>query len=136
MSYKSYSSLGQDPNKNSQNSSPEVPSIRNKQERDMVLSKNRIVVIDNYADWCGPCQQLEPVFRKLAQKYTKPGLCMFYKENVDDKVLGAQQLTGVPTFHVYLHGKYLPEFTIVGGDINTLEQTIHMLVSQQLNQTQ
>ena len=40
------------------------------------------VVVDFYADWCGPCGILSPVIEKAAEKYA--GKIRFYKVNVDN----------------------------------------------------
>ncbi len=46
------------------------------------LSKNEsLVVIDFYADWCGPCRVYSPMFTDFASKYV--GDTVFYKANVD-----------------------------------------------------
>lgn len=34
------------------------------------LHSNEIVLVDFYADWCGPCKQLEPILQKLSENYT------------------------------------------------------------------
>lgn len=41
-----------------------------------------LVVIDLYADWCGPCRMLAPVLAELEEEYTDVKFC---KVNVDDQ---------------------------------------------------
>ncbi len=41
-----------------------------------------LVVIDLYADWCGPCKMLAPVIHELEEEYTDVKFC---KVNVDDE---------------------------------------------------
>jgi thioredoxin 1 len=40
-------------------------------------------IVDFYADWCGPCKTIAPVFHSLAEKETKPGKIQFLKVDVD-----------------------------------------------------
>lgn len=139
MSYKSYSNLGKDPNAQQQEqdlSSFNIPYIRNKQERDSVIGRNRIVVIDNYADWCGPCQHVAPMFAKLASNYNRPGVCVFYKENVDNKIPGAPPLNGVPCFHFYVNGNFRPDLTVMGVDMDQMVKTLTQELTAQFSQNE
>lgn len=66
----------------------------------------RLVIVDVYADWCGPCKKIAPVFEKLALGH---GVPLFVKVN-SDKVSGSPTLAAagvraLPTFLVYLDGK-------------------------------
>ena len=47
-----------------------------------VMRNPRPVVVDFYADWCGPCRRLAPILRDIAQHYQ--GEVDFYRINVDD----------------------------------------------------
>jgi thioredoxin 1 len=46
-------------------------------------------VIDFYADWCGPCRMVAPIFKELAQEYD--GKVLFYKVNTQEE----QELAGM-----------------------------------------
>ena len=50
--------------------------------RDWNMVSPRPVVIDFYADWCGPCRRLAPILRDIAHHYQ--GAVDFYRINVDD----------------------------------------------------
>ncbi len=46
----------------------------------LLSQENHLVVVDLYADWCGPCKLIEPIIRDLSTKYESVS---FVKVNVD-----------------------------------------------------
>jgi len=50
-----------------------------------LLSQSTYTVVDFYADWCGPCKAIAPVFASLAEKESKPGKLQFVKVDVDSQ---------------------------------------------------
>lgn len=54
------------------------------------------IVIDFYADWCGPCKRIAPIMEKLAKEYD--GKLRVYKINVDNerKLAGVFQVQSIP----------------------------------------
>lgn len=71
---------------------------------DEVIHCDRPVLLDFYADWCGPCRMLGPVIKEIAKERSdiKVG-----KINVDEQPeLAAQfQVAGIPTLAVIRNGK-------------------------------
>ncbi len=130
MSYASYSSLGKDPSAPAPESMAEITRITSRDHRMTLLQKHRIVIIDNYTDWCGPCKSVAPLYAQLAQKYQNmyPGQVVFVKENVEDNYGGNPQIRGVPCFHYYLNGQYVSELTVTGGDIKSVEENLVKLL--------
>jgi thioredoxin 1 len=61
-----------------------------------IIAENEIVVIDFWAEWCGPCKQYGPIFERVSEN--TPGL-MFAKVNTDEQQqLAAQfQIRSIPT---------------------------------------
>ncbi len=70
-----------------------------------VLKSPVPVVVDFYADWCGPCKIIAPYFERLAKKYE--GRVAFGKLNTDynRRTAAAYQITGLPTVLVFKDGK-------------------------------
>ncbi len=63
------------------------------------------VVVDFYADWCGPCKMMAPILDDLAHE--RQGEILVVKLNTDENQATAQRLNirGIPTLAVYRHGK-------------------------------
>ena len=70
-----------------------------------VLQSELPVLVDFYADWCGPCKMMAPIVEGLAQGYD--GKVKVGKLNIDDQMEIAQQyrVMSIPTFILFKDGK-------------------------------
>lgn len=70
-----------------------------------VLDSTRPVLVDFYADWCGPCKMLAPVLEKVADLFE--GRVRFVKLNTDESPRAAQdfQVRGIPTLLLFQGGQ-------------------------------
>ena len=70
-----------------------------------VLRSDKPVLLDFYADWCGPCKMLSPVLHELAEE--KSGTLKVGKVNVDEQMELAQQfrIVSIPTLVVMKDGQ-------------------------------
>ena len=69
-----------------------------------VLKSNKLVLVDFWAEWCGPCRTMDPVIKSLAAEFD--GKVVFGKLNVDDYPDIAQTygINGIPAFLVFKGG--------------------------------
>ena len=70
-----------------------------------VLQSDMPVLVDFYADWCGPCKMMAPVVEKMAEEFE--GRIKIGKLNTDENMQIAQQyrISSIPTFMVFQGGK-------------------------------
>ena len=70
-----------------------------------VLRSDKPVLLDFYADWCGPCKMLSPILHELAEE--KSGALKVGKVNVDEQPELASQfgVMSIPTLLVFRDGK-------------------------------
>ena len=77
-----------------------------------VLHSDVPVMVDFYADWCGPCRMLAPAVSEIAEEYS--GKVKVGKVNVDEQIELAMKfnITSIPTVIVFKNGS--PAATSVG----------------------
>lgn len=73
--------------------------------KEEVLGSNLPVLVDFYADWCGPCKMMAPIIEKLAQEYA--GKVEVGKLNVDTNQNTAQDygVMSIPTILLFVGGE-------------------------------
>jgi thioredoxin 1 len=77
-----------------------------------VLKSDIPVVVDFFAEWCGPCKMMAPIFEEVGAKYE--GKVKFAKLNVDDARESAMKYSvmSIPTVITYKGGEVVE--TLVG----------------------
>jgi putative thioredoxin len=81
--------------------------------RDVVEpSRNSLIVVDFWAEWCGPCKQLTPILEKVCADYAAKGVKLA-KINVDDNGFIASQfrVQSIPTVYAVFQGQPVADLT-------------------------
>jgi len=82
-------------------------------KRDVIEpSMTSLVILDFWAEWCGPCKQLTPVLERVAAKYADRGVKLA-KINVDEnKMIAAQfRVQSIPTVYAIFQGQPIADLT-------------------------
>jgi putative thioredoxin len=75
-------------------------------------SMTSVVILDFWAEWCGPCKQLTPILEKVAADYADKGIILT-KVNVDErKMIAAQfRVQSIPTVYAVFQGQIVADLT-------------------------
>ncbi|XP_054162034.1 thioredoxin-2-like [Oppia nitens] len=101
-----------------------VHKVSDKADFDSQLSTagTKLVVVDFFATWCGPCKMISPILDKLSQDMAADVL--FIKVDVDENedIAIDNKVTVMPTFVFFKNGQKVDEFS--GANENKLKELI------------
>jgi putative thioredoxin len=77
----------------------------------LAASSRTPVLVDFWADWCGPCRVLTPVLERLAEEYA--GRFVLAKVEADEnmRLAGRYKLRGFPTAILFVNGEPVDQFS-------------------------
>jgi putative thioredoxin len=93
-------------------------------------SRTSLVIVDFWAEWCGPCKQLTPVIEKVCAEYAAKGVKLV-KVNVDENGFIASQsrVQSIPTVYAVFQGQPVADLSQARTE-GQLKQYLDQLLSQ------
>ena len=100
----------------------EMPVIElTSQNFNQEIKNNNLLLVDFWAEWCGPCKSMHPIFTRMAKKYKQ---IRFARVNVDDAqdIAMKYEVQSIPTFIMFKNAEVVNRMVGAVG-----EPGIHMI---------
>lgn len=99
-----------------------VNQVNSASEFDAALQSDKLVVVDFFATWCGPCKMIAPMLDKFSEQYDEQ--TEFVKVDVDQlpEIAQKYEISAMPTIAYFKNGVEVTK--VVGANVAAIKKTI------------
>ena len=87
-----------------------APQVTDLNFNDVVVKSDIPVLIDFYADWCGPCKVLGPIIDELSEEFQGRALVVKVNTESNPQLSSYFKIKSIPTMIIINHGQYRERF--------------------------
>ncbi|MXO59737.1 tetratricopeptide repeat protein [Altererythrobacter salegens] len=108
----------------------EQKAVERFQKAVVAPSQDKLVVLDFWAEWCGPCKALAPVLEKVCGEYADKGVVLAKLDVDQEQFIASQfQVRSIPTVYAIFQGQPVADLTPMRSE-SQLKQALDQLLAQ------
>lgn len=93
-----------------------------------IINSSRPVLVDFYADWCGPCKQMAPILKQVKEEFREQVKIIKVDVDKNTNIASKYQIRSIPTLMIFKDG----EAKWTGMGVRTVNE-IKALVQEQID---